>query len=187
MGYIKEYIASITMLTQKDWDIIAPCFMKRIFGKKSKLVELGKTEQYLSFIEKGIVRHYIPGEENDLTFGFNFEKEFTCAYDSFLTQKPAEYEQETLTDAILWSISHSSLQKVYSQTRSGDTWGRYAAEKLFLQKSKREIALLKNTATERYRDLLKNDPHIVKEIPLKYIASYIGVTPQALSRIRKTI
>ncbi len=187
MGYIKEYIENITTLSEQDWLIIASSFIKREFEKSTKLIKLGETERYLSFIEKGIIRYYIPGEEKELTFGFNFGKEFTCAYDSFLTQLPAEYEQETLTKSIIWSISYPNLQKVYAQTQIGNIWGRYAAEKLFLQKSEREISLLKDTAKERYMDLLLNKPHIIQQIPLKHIASYIGVTPQALSRIRKEI
>ena len=107
--------------------------------KREKLIKFGETEKYLSFIEKGIIRFYIPDEEKELTFGFNFDKEFTCAYASFLTQLPSEYEQETLTTTIVWSISYPDLQKVYSQTISGNLWGRYAAEKLFMQKSKRKV------------------------------------------------
>lgn len=187
MGYIKEYIKSITTLSEGEWKIIASFFIKREYEKGAKLIELGETEQYLSFIEKGLVRSYIPNEEKELTFSFNFDKEFTCAYDSFLTRRPTEYEQETLTKTIVWSISYSCLQKVYAQTTTGNFWGRYAAEKLFLQKSKREISLLKNTAKERYLNLLSSQSHIIKQVPLKYIASYIGVTPQALSRIRKEI
>ncbi len=187
MGYLKEYIESLTTLCEQDWNTIASFFVRREYEKGEKLIKVGETENYLSFIEKGIVRYYIPNDEKDLTFSFNFDKEFTCAYDSFLTQQPAEYEQETLTKTIVWSISYSDLQKVYTQTVTGNFWGRYAAEKLFLQKSEREISLLKDSAKERYLDLLNNKSYIVKQVPLKYIASYLGITPQALSRIRKEI
>ena len=187
MGYIREYIESITSLSEQDWLLISSFFERREVAKGYKLIRLGETERYLSFIEKGIVRYYIPGEEKELTFGFSFDKEFTCAYDSFLTRLPTEYEQETLKKTILWSISYSDLQKVYTQTQNGHYWGRYAAEQLFLQKSKREISLLKYSAKERYLDLLSGKSNIIRQIPLKYVASYIGITPQALSRIRKKI
>lgn len=187
MGYLKEYIESITILREEEWKTIASFFVKREYDKGAKLIELGETEEYLSFIEKGIIRSYIPDEERGLTFEFYFDKEFTCAYDSFLTRQPTDYEQETLAKTIVWSISYSCLQKVYAQTSTGNFWGRYAAEKLFLQKSKREISLLTNTAKERYLELLSNQSDIIKHVPLKYIASYIGITPQALSRIRKKI
>jgi len=69
----------------------------------------------------------------------------------------------------------------------GNYLGRFASEKLFLAKSKRELALLKYNATERYLNLFTEQPEILKFIPLKYVASYIGVTPQGLSRIRRQI
>jgi len=187
MGYIKEYIEQLTTLSEQEWQLIASYFEKRILPKRTQLVRLGETDRYLSFIEKGVIRTYIPGDNNELTFGFSFSKEFTCAFDSFLTQKPSEYEQETLTKTVVWSISYDNLQKIYVQTHTGNYWGRLIAEHLYLAKSKREIALLKYSAPERYLELLSTQSHIIRQIPLKYIASYIGITPQALSRIRRQI
>ncbi|MAN29401.1 Crp/Fnr family transcriptional regulator, partial [Mesonia sp.] len=157
------------------------------FHKNTTLLKTGKIEQHLSFIAKGIVRLYIPKEEADVTFGFLFENEFVTAYDSFLTQTPSEYQIETLTETILWQISHKDLQEVYKNTTIGNIIGRKMAENMYLRKSKRELSLLSQTAEERYLSLFSDRPKLLKQIPLKYIASYIGVTPQALSRIRKRI
>jgi CRP-like cAMP-binding protein len=187
MGYIKEYIERLTKLSEQEWQVISSYFVKKEFPKGTKLIKVGDTEQYLSFIEKGIVRYYIPGVDDELTFGFSFDKEFTCAFDSFLTQFPSEYEQEALSKIIVWRISYNDLQKIYMQTQTGNYWGRLIAESLFLSKSKREISLLKYSAKERYLELFTNKTNIIKQIPLKYVASYIGITPQALSRIRRQI
>jgi CRP-like cAMP-binding protein len=187
MGYIKEYLERLIKLSDQEWTVISSYFEKNVLPKGTKLIKVGETEQYLSFIEEGIIRYYIPGEDDELTFGFSFEKEFTCAFDSFLTRLPSEYGQEALSKIILWRISYSDLQKIYMQTQTGNYWGRLIAESLFLSKSKREITLLKNSAKERYLDLLTNKTNIIRQIPLKYIASYIGITPQALSRIRRQI
>lgn len=104
-----------------------------------------------------------------------------------MTQTPTEYQIETLTETILWQISNKDLQEVYKSTINGNVIGRKMAEKMYLIKSKRELSLLSKTAEERYLDLFSDRPILLKEIPLKYVASYIGVTPQALSRIRKRI
>ena len=92
-----------------------------------------------------------------------------------------------MTETILWKISREDLQEVYERTNSGNIIGRKMAENMFLIKSKRELSLLSKTAEERYLDLFSDRPKLLQQIPLKYIASYIGVTPQALSRIRKRI
>lgn len=187
MGHLKEYYERIVALKESEWEFIASHFTRKVFCKNEILTKRGEVENYLSFIESGLVRFYIPDQDNELTFNFSFTKEFACAYDSFLTQTPSEYELGALTKTIVWQISYNDLQKVYAQTQVGNYLGRFASEKLFLAKSKRELSLLKYNAKERYLRLFTEQPEIVKSIPMKYIASYIGITPQGLSRIRKQI
>ncbi|MGY3795720.1 Crp/Fnr family transcriptional regulator [Aquimarina sp. 433] len=187
MEEIKKFIDHIYPMNYADWDFFSSKLQKKTVKKKSDLIKVGMIENYLSFISEGIVRFYIPKEETDLTFGFLFENEFVTAYDSFITQTPSLYQIETLTKTTLWRISYKDLQEVYKKTESGNFIGRRMAENMFLIKSKREVSLLSKTAEERYLDLFSERPELLKQIPLKYIASYIGVTPQALSRIRKRI
>jgi len=87
----------------------------------------------------------------------------------------------------MWQINNMDLQEVYAHTSVGNIIGRKMAENMYLIKSKGELSLLSKTAEERYLDLFNERPNLLQHIPLKYIASYIGVTPQALSRIRKRI
>lgn len=184
---IKKYFQKQVDISEKDWDIFSSKLIKREFPKKTNLLKAGQTENYLSFIEIGIIRFYIPKETEDFTFGFAFEANFVSAYDSFITQKPSSYELETLSDTIIWSLTYQDLQQIYNQTQIGNKIGRLASEELFLKKSKRELSLLNQSAEQRYLNLFTEQPHLLQFIPLKYIASYIGITPQALSRIRKRI
>lgn len=187
MNEVRNFIQNITPINDSDWQFFSSKLQEVELKKHSIILKLGAVENHLSFITKGIVRFYVPGEEVDLTFGFLFENEFVTGYDSFLTQTPSEYQIETLTDAILWKISHKDLKEVYEKTSVGNIIGRKMAENMFLIKSKRELSLLSKTAEERYLDLFSDRPKLLQQIPLKYIASYIGVTPQALSRIRRRI
>lgn len=189
MHKFKEYIETMADITDKDWLIFSAHLKKRVLPKKNTFLSSGQIEQHVSFVEKGEVRLFIPKDnpEKEITFGFCFQGEFVSAYDSFLTQTPSLYQLETLSDTILWSISYEDLQEVYQTTVIGNTIGRIVAEKLFLLKSRREQALLNETPEQLYRNLFNERPFLFQQIPLKYIASYIGVTPQALSRIRKRI
>lgn len=187
MKHIRDYFEKTRKLTDRDWQIFASRLIKTSFPKKHTLLRCGTVEGHLSFIEAGIVRFYIPRDGNDLTFAFAFPHHFVSGYDSFLTRAPSTYQIETLTPTTLWRISHSDLIDIYAQTVVGEAIGRQAAEELFLKKSKRELSLLGETAEQRYRSLFTDQPHLIRHIPLKYIASYIGVTPQALSRIRRRI
>lgn len=187
MGYLRAYYERFRELDEAEWHFIARHFQRRVFRKYDLVVTLGETENFLSFIECGLVRCYIPGDENDHTFHFNFEKEFVCAYDSFLSRSPSAYQLQALSNTIAWSVSYNDLQRIYAETVAGNYLGRFAVEKLLLKKTRHEIALVQYNATERYLKLLEEEPQLLQQVPLKYIASYIGITPQALSRIRRQI
>ncbi|WP_290697100.1 Crp/Fnr family transcriptional regulator [Lacinutrix sp.] len=189
MTNIREYIEKTVTISDKDWQFFSSKLINKTYKKRSIVLEVGETENYISFIESGIARFVIPNkdEEKDTTFGFCFNNEFVSAYDSFLTRKPSLYQLEALTDLNTWRISYNDLQEVYKKTAVGNQIGRLSSERLFLIKSKREQSLLNESAMERYLNLFKERPKLMQEIPLKYIASYIGVTAQALSRIRKRI
>lgn len=186
MEQIRAYFERIFKLTEDDWQTFSSKLTRKEFPKKHLLLKAGQKENYLSFIEKGIIRFYIP-KEYDLTFAFAFDNAFVSAYDSFLTREPSSYNVETLSPAILWRLTFDDLQTIYRETEIGNMIGRKAGEDLFLKKSKRELSLLNDTAEERYLKLFSEQLHLLEQIPLKYIASYIGITPQALSRIRKRI
>ncbi len=187
MEKIRKYFEANAKLTEYDWEVFASKLTRQEFSKKHKLLHTGETEKYLSFIENGIIRSYIPKEEYDLTFAFAFENHFISAYDSFLTQSPSSYTVETITNTTLWRLTYHDLQTIYAKTKIGNFIGRKASEDLYLKKSKREQSLLNETAEERYLNIFSEQPKLIQHIPLKYIASYIGITPQALSRIRKRI
>jgi len=172
-----------------DWNFFKSKLERRLFSKKSIFLKVNETENHISFIESGIVRLFIPNDnlEKEITFGFSFKNQFVSAYDSFLTQSPSVYQLQALTDITILSLTYDDLQSVYKSTQIGNLIGRLTAEDLFLIKSKREQNLLNLSAEERYLSLFKERPELLKAIPLKYIGSYIGVTAQALSRIRKRL
>ncbi|EJL72723.1 Crp/Fnr family transcriptional regulator [Chryseobacterium populi] len=187
MKQIRNYFEKSVIMPDDDWELFASKLKIQTFSKKQHLISTGETENYLSFIEYGTVRFYIPREEDDFTFSFSFADNFVSAYDSFLTRKRCSYNIQALEETVLWRISYEDLNLIYAETEIGEKIGRLASERLYLENFKREISLLTETAEERYLTLFTDQPHILKYIPLKYIASYIGITPQALSRIRRRI
>ncbi|OBX26467.1 CRP-like cAMP-binding protein [Gelidibacter algens] len=189
MKQIKAYLDQIATISHEDWDFFMSKLQRRVIPKKRIFLKVNDIEKHISFIESGVVRLFIPKENPDkeITFGFSFEDQFVSAYDSFLTQTPSAYQLQALTETTILSITYDDLQAVYKTTQMGNLIGRLTAERLFLIKSSREQNLLNLTAEERYVKLFKERPELLKIIPLKYISSYIGITAQALSRIRKRI
>ncbi|MCP1996530.1 Crp/Fnr family transcriptional regulator [Flavobacterium sp. HSC-61S13] len=184
---IRDYFEHIHSMSDADWELFSSKLVKQRFSKRAILIDSGQVEDYLSFVEKGSIRIFSSNEEKEHTLGFVFENEFCCAYDSFLTRSPVEYRIETLTAVELWRISYLDLQELYQTTVIGNLLGRHIAEMLFIKKARRERSLLMETAEQRYINLFLEKRQWIKTIPLKFLASYIGVTPQALSRIRKRI
>lgn len=189
MKQIKTYLDQIATISNLDWEFFTSKLQRRVISKKNIFLKINEIENHISFIESGVVRLFIPKDnpEKEITFGFSFKDQFISAYDSFLTQKPSAYQVQALTDTSLLSITYSDLQDVYENTQIGNLIGRLTAERLFLIKSRREQDLLNLSAEEHYMKLFKERPELLKEVPLKYISSYIGVTAQALSRIRKRL
>ncbi|KMQ66501.1 CarD family transcriptional regulator [Chryseobacterium angstadtii] len=185
-----EYLRANFEITEADWEIIASKMVEKRFKKKDILLAPGEQENLLSFLSKGMLRFFIPTEEdkdNDITYDFMFEKKFFSADESFLTRTPSLYGIEALSDIILYQFTYDDLQDIYKKTGTADRIGRIAHERLFLERSHRLYTFLRFSAKERYENLLKENPTLIQEIPQKYIASYLGITPQALSRIRRQI
>lgn len=187
MQAIKDYFKKYVGISEEDFQLFSSKLIRKSFKKGEIILENGQVETYLSFLSDGIVRFNIPKEDHDLTFGFIFTGNFFSAYDSFLTQTPVSYNTEAITNCIIYQISRDDLEQVYAETKVGNKMGRLAAEQLFLFKMRRELSLLDETATERYLKLFNERPELIRKIPQKYIASYIGVRPQSLSRIRRSI
>lgn len=187
MEAIRKYFDQLVPMSDSEWKLFSSKLKRRELKKKENVLDITQIEENLAFVERGMLRYFVPKEEGDITFGFCFEGEFSTAYDSFVSRSPSKYKIETLTPTIIWYITYKDLQHIYKKTQVGQEIGRLIAETLLVRKTDRELSLLLETASARYLNLFTERPQIIKEIPLKYIASYIGVTPQSLSRIRKEI
>lgn len=187
MEAVREYFKNEEAFNQTLWEAVSARLKKQIIPKKQTIVELGSVENYIWFIESGDARFVIPGFEDDMTFGFAFSNEFFSAYDSFITKEPCAYQINAISECVVYKIHRDDLEELYNTFPTAAAIGRQMAEESFIRKKKREMAFLTQSAEERYLELFQSKPTIIKTMPLKYVASFIGVTPQALSRIRARI
>ena len=187
MENIRNYFEKFVDLNDYLWSLFTEKIESKEYSKGETILNQGEIENYVYILETGAIRFFIPNKDNDITFGFAFQGHFFSAYDSFIYRSPCAYQIETLTEVKLWRMSHKDLNNLFDNIQEGNSIGRKMAETFFVGKQKRELSLLTKTAEERYYSLFNHQPQLIKEIPLKYIASYIGITPQALSRIRSRI
>lgn len=184
---IKTYFNSISTLSEHDWSLLEAELSVCHIKKGTYLSQAGEILRVMHFINKGLVRKFYSVNGKEVSIIFFHENEFFCDYASFLTQTPSKENFDALEDCELVSISFLSLQYLYKTSPAFERIGRMIAEKLFIRLANRSTMLLALTPEERYMDMLVNQPFISQRVPQYMIASYIGITPEHLSRIRKKI
>ena len=183
LNSIRYYIS----LSSKDEEIISRLFHKKNYKKGSYLLKAGNVCRYIIFIETGLVRYYANTDDNEKTNYFNKEGEFVCDYLSFLPQIPSGINIQALEDTTIYQISFTDMQQFYEQVEHGERFGRLAIEQVFVSAISQMNSLYTDPPEVRYRKFISNFPNLGQRIPQYYIASYIGIQPQSLSRIRKRI
>ncbi len=135
----------------------------------------------------GLCRLYYLAEGKEVAAAFFRENEYLSEYTSFLLQTPALMSADMLEDSELIELSYDSVQMCYAKIPAFQKFGRLMAEGLFVSISERTHALLVKTPEQRYLEFIANSSELVQRVPQYMIASYLGVTPEALSRIRKRL
>lgn len=169
--------------------ILKEHFSEVFFDRDEFLLRAGDKEEYLYYLDTGIVRLFYDDSKTDMgrTLNFFFPKQFVCGYASFKKLLPSNVNIQAIEKVKAYRIHR---EKFFSLLDNDKTYMSVATEilnELFINRINKETFRLSLSPEEKYKYLLKNEPHIIQTIPLKYIASYIGITPQALSRIRKHI
>lgn len=178
-------------LTQEEQQFLCEHFICEKIEKNKFAIKIGDYEEYLYFIESGILRYWTAQEYDDpdkeVTFWFSFSGEFANSYFSLKENKPSMINIQALTDCVIWKLPKKDLADLYRTSLNINKIARIVLEDAYCKKINRENLLLGYPAEAIYKDLVARDKELLQNIPLKYIASYIGVTPQRLSQIRRTI
>jgi CRP-like cAMP-binding protein len=140
--------------------------------------------RHLYFLERGALRGYYNLEDKEVTHWFGFENDFVTSFHAFITGQLAVENIQLLEGSVLWAISKEKLNLLLNQYREVERLLRIAYENYYIRLEERYINAHFKTASERYADLLQQMPHLLKRVPLGYIASYLGISPETLSRIR---
>lgn len=165
------------------WENFAKLGEVQNFPKETVLKAAESTERYLNIILKGSGGNLIWNKNNFVCIDISFENEFLFDYMSFTLRKATPIEVRLFEDSSIFRISHQSFQLTLMDGNFGEKITKLIAEASFIDKQQQQIDLLTKTAKERYIQLIKYHKG-VNRIPLKYLASYLGITPQSLSRIR---
>lgn len=186
MNEFLHYINKINVLEVDASKALLKCFKPIQLLKNQFFVQEGEYAQQIGFLQKGIVRAFFLNEE-----GKEYNKQFFVApaiigaYTSLLTKQPNKIAQQALTDCEILVADFNEIEKLYNQFHNLERLGRKIAEFYFLEKEQKEIEMALLDADKRYLIMNMHFPSIEVNIPQYHIASYLGITPTQLSRIRR--
>ncbi len=180
-----RYTEQIIKLTPGEKALLESAFTVRQVPRRFKLAEEGKIARELFFINKGLVRLYYTKDGAEIT-GYIFREHlFAASYDSFLRQAPSIQTLETLEDCDLLVINHSAMEKLYEEMPSMHILTRKVAEQRFINAQMILSSFILDSPEERYRKFEEQHGDLLLRVPHHIIASFLGMTPVSMSRIRK--
>ncbi len=153
-------------------------------SKKEYLLKRGQVCGYIYFIESGLLRCFYEKNDEQITSWFMKEDDVIISVNSFFKQLPSEESIVAIEDTTIHGIKFEQLQAVYDRFFEFNIVGRILTTKYYILSEERLYSLRKERARDRYLSLLNTQPDIVQRAPLKYIASYLGINLETLSRIR---
>ncbi|MET4104829.1 Crp/Fnr family transcriptional regulator [Hymenobacter sp. UYP22] len=151
---------------------------------RSLLLQPGHTAHKLYFLESGLIRGFYLKDGKEVTAWFMPEGHFVAAILSFFSRQPSHEYLQALEDSVLWFITQDHLQALYQQFPEFNYIGRVLTEQYYVLSEQRALHLRMLPATERYALLVQQFPDVARRVPLKLLASHLGITPETLSRLR---
>lgn len=180
-----KYLNNYVRLSEEDKKFLEENLSLKFFSKKSMILTEGQISKSFYFNLSGFVRLFYRKEAEEITAYFYGENLFISAYDSFTKKTPSKLNFQALEDTFLVNISQEASVRLLNYSSKFETLARIAMEEELIVHQKIIESLLTQSPEERYEDLLETNPSIFQRVSQQYLASYIGVKPESLSRIKK--
>jgi len=168
-------------------ELVVPWITKRHFDKKSIVTAAGEVENYLNFIDSGLVRKYYKKANEEVSTQISCEGHIIHAQESFHSRTPSEFFIETIEPTELTSMTYESLEKMYSSSEKMQRLGRLVITSTMVLKDKWVSQLIKLSPRERFISFVTRHPELMQRVPQKYLASYLNIKPETFSRFKHMI
>jgi CRP-like cAMP-binding protein len=184
---LKIYCKHIVPFTDEELNLIDVYFEVKDVKKKNFLLQDGKICNFIGFISKGTIRHFHIKAGVEKTCDISFENSWVTDFQSFSHHTACIMNLQAMEDTTLFIIKKENLYKLYKECNKYETFGRLMAEQVAHRATEIAMSLSSDKPEERFNHLLKNQPTLFQRIPQKYIANFLGISPESLSRIQKRI
>lgn len=185
---LRENIEKRTQLTDEEFEIVKKFFIPKKVRKKQFLLHEGEVCRYVGFVNSGCLRQYtIDYKGSEHIVQFAIEDWWVGDLNSFLSGKPAEFNIDALRDSEILLLEKSAREKLMDSCPKMERYFRILIESNQVANHQRIVDSLSASAEEKYLKFIKTYPKLYELVPQNQIASYLGITPQSLSRIRKEL
>jgi len=184
METLVDHIRQYCKLGNPALKSLGAVLKKTVLPKGAFIITEGKVCNQVYFLEQGCLRGFYNLDGKEISYWFAFENSFVTSFFSFISRKPGMENIQALEDCTLWAISYEDLQELYDKHKDIERLGRIMHERYYVMLEERFVSNHFKEARERYENLLNQSPHILQRVPLGYVASYLGITQETLSRIR---
>ncbi|WP_374163156.1 Crp/Fnr family transcriptional regulator [Arcticibacter sp. MXS-1] len=175
-------------ITNEEFEICKASFSIKKLRKHQYLMQEDDVARYLAFVNEGALRMFAANEKNgELTIQFAFAGWWITDNFSFLTGERTLYNIEALENSTILVINKHAWEELFDKVPKLERYFRILLQNNFIATQRRLVSSLCQTAEEKYTSLIKAQPDIIQRVPQHMIASYLGITPETLSRIRKQV
>lgn len=186
-SFIKNEIEKVIAFNENDWELFSSFIELFMLPKKEFLFCADEVVKHLAFVQKGCIRYYLIDDKgNEHIVYFGTEGWWVGDMNSFFNQKPTIYYLQALEDTELLMFNRENFQRAIDETSYGGFF-REATKKSYMSIQKRYAEANTKSAEEKYIELMQKNPSILQRVPQHLIASYLGIKPESLSRIRKKL
>ncbi|MCC3157864.1 Crp/Fnr family transcriptional regulator [Hymenobacter sp. 15J16-1T3B] len=184
MTDLLTYLQTIQPLSEGLMQALQTGITREELPEKHLLLQPGRVARKIYFVESGLVHGFTLFRERKVSSWFMREGDFVISVVSFLMQAPSTEYLELLEPSVVYSVTYDQLQLLYTHFPEFNTIGRRLTEKYYVLSEQRAYTLRTASASERYEQLLRDFPDIFQRVQVKQIASYLGIAPETLSRLR---
>jgi CRP-like cAMP-binding protein len=184
---LKAYCKAVVPLTDEELALIDTHFELKYLKKKEFLLQDGKICNFIGFIVEGTIRHFHVKDGVEKTCDISFENSWTTDFQSFTHNTSGIMNLQALEQTTVCIIRKENLYKLYNECRKYETFGRLMAENVAQRATEIAMSLSSEKPEERFGNLMQKQPDLFQRVPQKYIANFLGISPESLSRIRSRV
>ena len=187
LDQLKTYCQKIVPLSESELGLIDAYFEIKTLKKKEFLLQDNTVCNFIAFIAVGSIRHFHVKDGNEKTCDISFENNWVTDFQSFTYETLGKMNLQAMEETTVFPVSKQNLHKLYEQCSKYETFGRIMAENVAQKATEIAMSLSSEKPEERFQNLITKQPDLFQRVPQKYIANFLGISPESLSRIRNRI